>query len=95
MEIRESWLMVEHVEDWSKVRSHGRARRRMRQGHPQNIVHRQVPRKDAITTDGGRTYTMHPEAARECRRILNEFHEGWKTPVLVRRESMFAMTGAA
>lgn len=81
MHIVESLLMVEKVEDWSKVRSPSRARRRLRQGHPQNIIIRHVPRKDAITMDGGITYHMHPETARACRQILDQFHENWKTPL--------------
>lgn len=85
MKIVESLLMVEKVEDWSKVRSPSRARRRLCQGHPQNIVVRHVPRKDAITMDGGITYHMHPETARECRRILGGFYETWKTPLVTVR----------
>lgn len=71
MNIRESLLMVESIEDWSRVRSPSRARRRLRLGYPQNIAIRHVPRKDAITMDGGRTYTMHPETAREFCRIFD------------------------
>lgn len=78
MQIRESLLMVEQVEDWSRVRSPSRAKRRRRYGHKQNILIRHVPRKDAITMDGGETYVMHPETAKEMRRILEEFHSGWR-----------------
>jgi hypothetical protein len=72
MRIVESFTMTESIEDWSKVRSPSRARRRQRYGHRQNVVMRQVPRKDAITIDGGRTYHMHPETAREFRRMMDE-----------------------
>jgi hypothetical protein len=36
--IIESLHMVDRVEDWSRVRSPGRAARRRRQGHRQNLV---------------------------------------------------------
>lgn len=72
MRIVESLHMVETVEDWSKVRSPSRAARRRKQGHRQNIVVRQVPRKDAISIDGGRTFMVHPEAMKELRRMMPE-----------------------
>lgn len=76
--IIDSLAMTESYDDWSRVRSPARARRRLSYGYQQNNVIRQRPRKDAITLDGGRTYHMHPVTARECRRLLDEFHEGWK-----------------
>lgn len=77
MRIVESLHMVESVEDWSRVRSPSRAERRRRQGHRQNIDVRLVPRKDAITIDGGRSYMVHPTVAKEMQRILGDFHEKW------------------
>jgi hypothetical protein len=68
----ESTAMVETVEDWSRVRSPSRAQRRRRYGHPQNIRMVSVPRKDAITVDGGRTYYMHPEAMKA---LSHEMHQ--------------------
>ena len=68
--IIESRLMVNHVEDWSRVRSPGRARRRRAQGHRQNIVIREVPMPDAITIDGGRTLIMHPSTATLLRQAI-------------------------
>lgn len=68
--IIESWEMVDSVEDWSRVRSPSRAARRRRYGHPQNIRVLLVPKKEAISTDGGRTLIMHPEMARELRRQI-------------------------
>jgi hypothetical protein len=68
--IIESLDMVDHVEDWSRVRSPGRARRRMRYGYRQNVRTIAIPKKCAISTDGGRTLFMHPEMARELRRQI-------------------------
>jgi hypothetical protein len=70
MRIVESWLMVERIEDWSGVRSPSRARRRLKRGFPQRIVIREVPKKEAISIDGGRTYYMHPITARALREAL-------------------------
>lgn len=51
------------VEDWSDVRSHGRARRRQRQGHKQRIRFVQVPSSEIIRV--GDTLIMHSEMLRE------------------------------
>jgi hypothetical protein len=67
--IVESWALYDVVEDWSRVRSPGRARRRMRK-HRQNIVTRHVPKPDAYVV-GGVTY-MHPETARRFRAMLKQ-----------------------
>lgn len=50
--------LVDTVEDWSGVRSPGRARRRRLQGHPQRIVVTGKPKTD-IYVFGGRM-VMHP-----------------------------------
>lgn len=68
--IIESLAMVDQVEDWSRVRSPGRARRRRRK-YPQNIRIVEVPKKHALSADGGRTLIMHPEMARELRRAID------------------------
>jgi hypothetical protein len=67
--IIETLHMVDMVEDWSRVRSPGRARRRRKYGYPQNIRMRAVPKPDGISTDGGRTVYMHPETARLLRAL--------------------------
>jgi hypothetical protein len=72
MRIIENINLVDTVEDWSRVRSPARARRRRKRGFPQNIVYRQVPKKEAYSIDGGRTVVMHPETARAFRRLLAE-----------------------
>jgi len=60
--IIESLAMVDLVEDWSRVRSPGRARRR-RHKHRQNIRIIAVPKTQAVSIDGGRTLIMHPVMA--------------------------------
>jgi hypothetical protein len=62
--IEDSNLVV-WVEDWSRVRSPGRALRRKRQGHRQNIVMRRQPDPKIITF--GSSLIMHPEIARQLR----------------------------
>jgi hypothetical protein len=68
MRIIEDWAMVDAVEDWSRVRSPARARRRMRYGHKQNVVIRHVPKKAAYQVDGN--LIMHPEMARALRQEI-------------------------
>jgi len=64
--------LLDTVEDWSRVRSPARARRRRKRGFPQNIVYRSVPKRDIYSLDGGRTLVMHPAIAREVRRKIAE-----------------------
>lgn len=68
MKIIEDRNTVESVEDWSRVRSPSRARRRLRYGHKQNIDIKHVPRKEAFKI--GDTLVMHPIMAAEMRRQL-------------------------
>lgn len=68
--IVESWLMVDRVEDWSRVRSPARARRRMKRGYRQNIDIIETPKKEAISMDGGQTLYMHPVTADVLRREI-------------------------
>lgn len=69
--IIEDASLVDIIEDWSKVRSPSRARRRRKRGFRQNITLRQVPKKDVFSLDGGRTIVMHPEIAREFERQMS------------------------
>jgi hypothetical protein len=48
----ESRFLVDVHEDWSKVRSPGRARRRRKHGHRQNIRVWETPKKEAYQIDG-------------------------------------------
>lgn len=68
--IIESRDMVDPVEDWSGVRSPSRAVRRRKRGFPQRIKIVYVPKKEAISMDGGRTVVMHPDMAAELRRRI-------------------------
>ena len=55
-------------EDWSEVRSHGRARRRLKQEHPQRIRKTIVPRTDFIVR--GSTVFCHPAMYHALRREM-------------------------
>ncbi len=68
--IVEDATLVDTVEDWSRVRSPARARRRRKRGFRQNITFRSVPKTDCYLIDGGRTLVIHPETAREIERQL-------------------------
>ena len=69
VEIVESDTLVETVEDWSRVRSPGRARRCLAKGHKQNIRTVTRPRRDALVI-GGKLY-VHPAIADEMRRKIS------------------------
>ncbi len=64
MRIIETLDAVERCEDWSKVRSPGRARRRQRYGHRQNV---RIVLKPAAYQMGA-TMFVHPLIAAELRR---------------------------
>jgi hypothetical protein len=56
--IRESAFLTERHEDWSRVRSPGRAARRLQQGHRQNIDLHQAPMSGGLLLDG--VLYVHP-----------------------------------
>lgn len=68
----ESVHMVEPWEDWSKVRSPSRARRRQRQGHRQNIAFRTRPSPGLIQTAD--TLYGHPETIAKAVRAIADKH---------------------
>jgi len=70
LNVVETLAMVDHVEDWSGCRSPSRALRRRKQGHPQRVVVRAVPKKEAVQI--GNTLYMHPTLAAELRRQLSQ-----------------------
>lgn len=72
VKIVESVYMTEVIEDWTRVRSPSRAKRRMRYGHRQNIQYHTVPRRDVISLDGGRTLVCHPAVLRELGKRLSQ-----------------------
>lgn len=63
-------LTVPGPEDWSRVRSPGRARRRRRRGFRQNIVVPQLP--DPQIYKIGHQLIMHPEMARKLRAAVRD-----------------------
>jgi hypothetical protein len=72
MRIIEDANMLDSYEDWSAVRSPGRARRR-RWKHKQRIVTRYKPKTEAFQM--GNTLVMHPELARQMRQQIAERHD--------------------
>jgi hypothetical protein len=64
----ENMLLTIATEDWSRVRSPARARRRMKRGFKQNVVHGRKP--DPTVYRMGDTLIMHPETARAMEREL-------------------------
>lgn len=52
--------MVDVMEDWSEVRSPSRAARRRRQGHPQRIRYREIPKPEFYHLPGENMIVAHP-----------------------------------
>lgn len=52
MPVRTSIFLTVPYEDWSEVRSPGRARRRMKRGHRQRIKYLQVPDPKVFVANG-------------------------------------------
>lgn len=67
LRIIENPMLTKTVEDWSRVRSHGRARRR-RAKHQQNIKILTVPSDQIYMT--GDTVVCHPAKVRELRKAM-------------------------
>jgi hypothetical protein len=53
-------MPTDTVEDWSRVRSPGRAARRRRQGHPQRIGYRQEPKRMVVHDTAQNVLYVHP-----------------------------------
>lgn len=68
--IESDQMVVGPFEDWSKVRSHGRAARRRKRGFRQNIRLFYKPRPDFLQLPNG-TLVGHPEMGRELKRSLS------------------------
>lgn len=62
LQLVESVHMTVPAEDWSRVRSPGRARRRIKRGYRQNIRYYQKPSPEVFVTDG--KIMAHPETIR-------------------------------
>lgn len=74
MRVIEDATLVDAYEDWSLVRSPGRARRRRKKGCRQNIIIRAKP-KEVGYIIGNTTIVMHPEMADLLRRHIREAND--------------------
>ncbi len=66
--IETSEFLTKSAEDWSRVRSPGRARRRRRLGYRQNIAWVQIPDPAIYEIAGG--FYMHPETLERLKAYL-------------------------
>lgn len=89
--IREDRYLVDHVEDWSEVRSPGRARRRRRQGHPQRIRIVAVPRREVLVIEG--VMYAHPVVVAEIAAKLRD--TGQRLQRDIDRETLRILGGGA
>lgn len=70
-------LLIGPFEDWSQVRSPGRARRRRRK-YPQKI--RVYYKPDPVMRRTGNTVYAHPETLAAVERALEERYPTWRPP---------------
>ncbi len=70
LRIRESTLLTVPFEDWSRVRSPSRARRRMKHGHRQNVTMIYVPDPSFYQING--EIHCHPVTAHKLRQAVRE-----------------------
>jgi hypothetical protein len=68
--IVEDASLVDYVEDWSKVRSPSRARRRIKRGIRKSLPMKAIPSKTVYSIDNSRMLVMHPEVARAMERHI-------------------------
>lgn len=68
--IENSLLTIAGPEDWSRVRSPARARRRRKYGHHQNIVATRLPDPNFYVT--GDVIYCHPETAKKFRTAMED-----------------------
>lgn len=66
----ESILATEAAEDWSRVRSPSRAKRRLKRGFRQNIRHYRKPACFFIKAEN--VYYIHPELMKAMRQEIGE-----------------------
>ena len=76
LRIVESMALGDPYEDWSQVRSPGRARRRLRQGHRQNIVIRFRANGQVFHDKQLNTLYVHPHDRPNLERKLMEAGNG-------------------
>lgn len=70
MPVVTSWHLTVPAEDWTWVRSPSRARRRLKQGHRQNVRHYQRPSPDFLVVNG--TIHCHPARLLDLQRRLQD-----------------------
>ncbi len=63
-------LLTVPAEDWSRVRSPSRARRRMRRGFRQNVRYYDAPTPKAIVIDG--VMYVHPDMLATIMKLAND-----------------------
>lgn len=72
LRIVDSAIVGDPWEDWSGVRSHGRAARRRKMGHPQRIVTRYRANGKAVHDKAAGVIYIHPDDRRKLETILRE-----------------------
>lgn len=88
--IRTSYHLTEPYEDWSKVRSPSRARRRMKHGHRQRVNYMQRPARKAFQING--EIWMHPEMEKHMRAAIAR-HAEKCARLVIERGQLGAMLG--
>lgn len=80
MRIIEDATLVDTVEDWSRVRSVGRAWRRRKLGHRQNIRITGKPKTSGyvMTIKGEQVMVCHPSVAQRLKAATQEVETGSK-----------------
>lgn len=69
--IENAMLTIGPFEDWSKVRSHGRAARRRKRGFPQRITYFYKPDPKLLKLPDG-TIVGHPETIAQLRHAVEQ-----------------------
>lgn len=72
LRIMDTEAVGDPYEDWSQVRSHGRAARRRKQGHPQRIVTRYRANGKVFHDKLNGVVYMHPHDRLKLDRMLRE-----------------------
>lgn len=72
--VESPFLTIGPFEDWSQVRSPGRAERRRRQGHRQRIRYYYKPDPNMLQMPDG-TLVGHPETVAKLRRQIETRHD--------------------
>ena len=73
--IFEDPTLVDVVEDWSRVRSPARARRRRAKGYRQNITFIETPKREAYFLAEHNAMVMHPSVAARMHEHIGKLSE--------------------